>query len=271
MPCLSALRAARILARSSSRATRTGGFRVRILLIAKLLRWRTIGEVTDFDIPLSDKEHTRRAIIRSLNMGDLTRAEAAEKLDISLRRLRSLCDRFKAHGNAGLIDRRRLTRGNHRIPSEIRTAVIDLVRTKYAGRSCAAICRKLRQHHNMRIHAQTLRTWLRAENLIACRKSRLTREVNSQPAAVPATPTRNLRFTSRRKLLRRPRPAHQGPSTALMFALRKVQQATNELVIQAELEFAAHKLIAAVDLASEALRNLPGLMLHEAKARRFDS
>jgi len=228
--------------------------------------------VTDNQLHLSDKELARRAIIRSLNMGELTPTEAADQLGIGHRQLRVLRHRYRAHGDAGLIDRRRLSVGNHRVPKKVRAAVIDLVRAKYVGRSCAEIWRQLRKIHDIRINQQTLRNWLRAENLVKCRKRRSNKSVDTQPAAMHHSKApRQLRFALPRRLLRRPKPTYQGPSMALMTALKNAQVATNELVLLAELEFAAHKLIAAVGLASKVLRHLPSMMLHEAKVRRFHS
>lgn len=118
---------------------------------------------------LSDAEETRRSIIRAVIASDMPARDAAASLGISIAWLYALRRRYQAHGDAGLVGAEKCGRSK-RTPAAIKSAILELVRTHYVGRSCAEVQRALAADHGIDVKAGTLRRWLIDEELIQVRQ-----------------------------------------------------------------------------------------------------
>lgn len=135
-------------------------------------------------IELTDKELARRRIIRDYNAGKITRSEAAAQLGVSVRRLHGLRRRYSSLGDKGLIDRRRLTKGNFRKPAQVKTQVLTLIRERYPALGPTALCRKLKADHQISVHIATLRLWMNKAGLLTRRRNKVAL-TDVDPSEIP--------------------------------------------------------------------------------------
>lgn len=183
--------------------------------------------------------------------------------------------RFEQHGAAGLFDRRSGGR-RQRIPADIKPAVLELVRLRYLGCSCAAIQRVLAAQHGITVGAETLRRWLTAAGMIGPHALDAVERADARTPNPAPVPAHKLPFRYRARRLRQwlsevQVPQHTGPSPALIAALKDVARSTDALVVQAELEFAAHDFIAAYKKAAPSMEALMRHLAGNEKSRRYHS
>jgi len=82
-------------------------------------------------VKMSSKELDRLAIIRRVVEGPLTQAKAGELIGLSERQVRRLCAAFEECGPAGLVSGKRGLPSNRRLPEELRSSAIEIVRERY--------------------------------------------------------------------------------------------------------------------------------------------
>lgn len=121
-------------------------------------------------INLTEKELARRDVINAFNLGHITRVSAAEQLAITVRQLHILRQRYKHHGDQGLIDRRRFTKGNFSKPRHLKAQVMGLIRVNYAGLGPTAVCRKLASECGLALHLETVRLWMTKAGICTARR-----------------------------------------------------------------------------------------------------
>jgi len=121
--------------------------------------------VTEGIIALSHQELDRLSVIQSTQRRQLTQAEAALQLGISLRQLKRLVRAYRTQGATGLISRRRGKRPNNAIDDTVRQHALVLVQTHYADFSPTFAHEKLTERHGLRFSVETLRQWMLAEGL----------------------------------------------------------------------------------------------------------
>ncbi len=112
---------------------------------------------------MSHKEVDRLGVIRQVAEKQLRQKEAARQLDLSVRQIRRLVQRYRAEGPAGLVSRRRGKRPNNRIDETLRQEILDLVRSRYADFGPTLACEKLAQCHDRKVSVETLRQWMIAD------------------------------------------------------------------------------------------------------------
>ena len=113
---------------------------------------------------MSSKELDRLAIIRRVVEGPLTQAKAGELIGLSERQVRRLCTAFEECGPAGLVSGKRGLPSNRRLPEELRSSAIEIVRERYCDFGPTLACEKLleqkarRKAHNDRaaLHRKAL-------------------------------------------------------------------------------------------------------------------
>ena len=115
-------------------------------------------------IPLSQRERDVLKIMHAVLSGQRTQAEAARLLDLSTRQVRRLRRRLEAHGDAALIHRLRGRPSNHQLDPQLRQAVLDAYRQRYADFGPTFASEKLAQE-GLSVQPQTLRRWLIAAGL----------------------------------------------------------------------------------------------------------
>ncbi len=139
----------------------------------------TVSSSTSTTIRLPDKlvavlkEAARREpMLQRVVEQPLTQRKAAEILGLTSRHVRRLLTSFSSEGPPGLRSRRRGRPSNRRLSSELRQAVLDVVRDQYKDFGPTLANEKLRERHGIAISTETLRVWMVAEELWVPRAQR---------------------------------------------------------------------------------------------------
>lgn len=119
----------------------------------------------DKDITLSHKEVDRLAVARQLDAKLISQADAAYQLGVSVRQVKRILRRFRAEGSAGVVSKHRGRPANNRVSAETRRVAIDLLTTKYVGFGPVLAHEKLTENHGIHCSRETLRLWMREEQL----------------------------------------------------------------------------------------------------------
>jgi len=83
-------------------------------------------------LTMSKHEFERAVLLCKVHEKRLTQRKAAEVLQLSLRQVDRLCQRYRTEGPASLASRRRGRASNHQLPVSLRASVLELVRGRYA-------------------------------------------------------------------------------------------------------------------------------------------
>jgi hypothetical protein len=83
-------------------------------------------------VEMSSKELDRLAVVRQVLEGRLTQPKAGEFVGLSERQVRRLCAAFEDRGPVGLVSGKRGQPSNRRLPDQLRSQAIDIVRDRYA-------------------------------------------------------------------------------------------------------------------------------------------
>lgn len=84
-------------------------------------------------ISMSAKELKKLQVIQQVTEKRLKQTKAAEFLELSLRHVKRLVQRFREEGPASLVHRLRGRSSNRRCPDRIRAKVLQLYQTRYRG------------------------------------------------------------------------------------------------------------------------------------------
>jgi len=122
---------------------------------------------------MSSKELDRLAVVRQVLEGRLRQAKAAEFVGLSERQMRRLCAVFEKRGPAGLVSGKRGQPSNRRLPDELRSQAIEIVRERYADFGPTLACEKLLELHDLRVSKETLRVWLIGAGIWIPRRERV--------------------------------------------------------------------------------------------------
>lgn len=116
-------------------------------------------------ITMSHHEIDRLEVIQAVAGRQLTQAEAARRLTLSVRQIKRLVQGYRARGAAALVSGRRGRRPNNALPEATRQAAMALIRTHYADFGPTLAHEKLVEQHDYRLSVETLRQWMIAEAL----------------------------------------------------------------------------------------------------------
>src|SRR3954470_13975282 len=111
-------------------------------------------------VAMSKRELERLDVVRRVVEGRLTQAKAGEFIGLSERQVRRLCAAFEECGPAGLVSGKRGQPSNWRLPDELRSRALEIVREPYADFGPTLACEKLLELHELRVSKETLRAWL---------------------------------------------------------------------------------------------------------------
>jgi len=124
------------------------------------------GIVTDKDIlAMSRREVMRLHLLHQALERKLTQREAARLMDLSDRQVRRLLQRVRREGDGGICHRARGQASNRRLAPAVKARVLALFRTRYRDFNLVHATEKLAERHGLRVHAETLRLWVRAARL----------------------------------------------------------------------------------------------------------
>jgi hypothetical protein len=80
---------------------------------------------------------------------------------------------LKQDGATSLLSKRRGRPSNHRLPAEVRTLALSIVRERYSDFGPSLAAEKLAEHHSCSVSRETLRGWMIADGLWQDRRHRL--------------------------------------------------------------------------------------------------
>lgn len=126
-------------------------------------------------ITLTKKEQQRAHVLSRLQAGILTVETAAELLSLSVRHVRRLLAEVRQKGLAALAHGNRGRASPRRLAETIRTRVLTLARTTYAGVNDHQLTELLLDREALRVSRPTVRRWLRAAGIGSPRTRRQPR------------------------------------------------------------------------------------------------
>jgi len=112
-------------------------------------------------ITLTKKEQQRAHVLVQVVEGHLAVPDAARLLGLSFRHLRRLLAKVRQGGPAALAHRNRGRISPHRLAEVIRTQVLTLARTRYAGANDHHLTELLREHNGLILSRPTVQRLLR--------------------------------------------------------------------------------------------------------------
>ncbi len=114
---------------------------------------------------MTQREFTRLAALHRLEAGDLTQAEVAQQLQLSIRQIKRLWRRYRAEGAGGVSSRRRGRPSNNRTDPALLVRALDLYRDHYDDFGPTFAAEKLLERHGVRIDHEVLRRGLIAAHM----------------------------------------------------------------------------------------------------------
>ena len=114
----------------------------------------------EVQVLMSVKEAGRLAVLSQVLQRQLSQAQAAQQLGLSVRQIKRLCRRLRTEGEAGLISRRRARPSNRKIAQAVRESVLQLVRQHYRDFGPELAREYLAREHGFIHSSETLRGWM---------------------------------------------------------------------------------------------------------------
>jgi hypothetical protein len=123
---------------------------------------------------MSDRDLMRAAVLARMASGELTSADVADLLALSVRQVKRLRKRYVADGAKGIVHRNVSRRSNHARPPGVRQKAMELIRESYSGPAergpgqrfgPTLAAEHLASDHRLVIPVSTLRGWMRDEGL----------------------------------------------------------------------------------------------------------
>jgi hypothetical protein len=108
-------------------------------------------------ITMTMRELGRIKVIQAVVDGHLMPWRAADQLELSVRQVERLCERYRREGAAGLISRRRARPSNNQLASGLASRALRLIAERYPDFGPTFACEKLREAHGLDLSAGTVR------------------------------------------------------------------------------------------------------------------
>lgn len=121
---------------------------------------------------MSDAELTRLDIVKQLDTGRLSRRQAAQLLDRSVRQTQRLLTRYRQLGVDGLVSQQRGRPSNRTLPAAFREYSLHLVRAHYPDFGPTLASEKLLERHDLSVSVSALRHWMIDDGLWLTRRER---------------------------------------------------------------------------------------------------
>lgn len=126
-------------------------------------------------VTLSAKELDRVEILGRVVDKRLTQRRAAELLGVTDRQVRRLLGAYVDGGAAALVSKRRGKPSNRKLPVDVRSRALAIVRDRYADFGPTLAREKLEEAHGLRLAVETLRQWMTEDGLWIPRALRAAR------------------------------------------------------------------------------------------------
>lgn len=114
---------------------------------------------------MKPREIKRLHLIHQALEQKISQKQAAEVAALSTRQMRRLMKRVEAEGDRGILHRRRGKPSNRRIADKTKQKVLALFEKHYADYGPTLASEKLHERHQISVHSETLRLWLRQARL----------------------------------------------------------------------------------------------------------
>jgi hypothetical protein len=115
-------------------------------------------------LSMSKQEFSRLEVLLRVQSGHLRVNDACVLIGLQRRQVFRLLRGLKQDGATSLLSKHRGKPSNHRLPAEVRTLALSIVRGRYA---------KLAEHHGCSVSRETLRGWMIGDGLWQDRRHRL--------------------------------------------------------------------------------------------------
>src|SRR5271163_4099404 len=122
---------------------------------------------------MSKQEFSRLDVLLRVQSGRLRVSDACVLIGLQRRQVFRLLRGLKQDGAASLLSKRRGQPSNHRLPAEVRTLALSIVRERYCDFGPSLAAEKLAEHHGCSVSRETLRGWMIADGLWQDRRHRL--------------------------------------------------------------------------------------------------
>lgn len=123
-------------------------------------------------ITLDGRTQHRLDVLNHVLSGALSEEEAARLLGLSRRQVGRLLTRYRTAGAAGLVHGNRGRRPAHRIADELRSRIVELATTRYAGANQTHLSELLSEREALSVPVRTLRRILASEGVRPVRTRR---------------------------------------------------------------------------------------------------
>jgi hypothetical protein len=124
-------------------------------------------------LSMSKQEFSRLDVLLRVQSGRLRVTDACVLIGLQRRQVFRLLRGLKQDGATSLLSKRRGKPSNHRLPDEVRTLALSIVRERYSDFGPSLAAEKLAEHHGCLVSRETLRGWMIADGLWQDRRHRL--------------------------------------------------------------------------------------------------
>src|ERR1700746_943260 len=114
---------------------------------------------------MSKQEFSRLDVLLRVQSGRLRVSDACVLTGLQRRQVFRLLRGLKQDGATSLLSKRRGRPSNHRLPAEVRTLALSIVRERYSDFGPSLAAEKLAEHHGCLVSRETLRGWMIADGL----------------------------------------------------------------------------------------------------------
>lgn len=121
---------------------------------------------------MSKKELRRKSILDMVKNGHLSQKDASKRLGLSYRQTKRVYSRYIKSGDEGLLHKNRGKRSSRAYPLAMKKMVLSLYGEKYLDFGPTLASEKLHEEDNWKLHAETLRLWLKEAGLWQPRRIR---------------------------------------------------------------------------------------------------
>src|SRR6201981_2775241 len=121
---------------------------------------------------MSKQEFSRLDVLLRVQSGRLRVSDACVLTGLQRRQVFRLLRGLKQDGATSLLSKRRGRPSNHRLPAEVRTLALSIVRERYSDFSPSFAAGNLAEHPGCLVPSETLRGWMIADGLWQARRHR---------------------------------------------------------------------------------------------------
>src|SRR5260370_38361185 len=114
---------------------------------------------------MSKQELSSLEVLLRVQSGGLSVTDACALIGLKRRQVFRLLPGLKQDGATSLLSKHRGKPSNHRLPAEVRTLALAIVRERYADFGPTLAAEKLAEHHGCSVSRETLRGWMIADGL----------------------------------------------------------------------------------------------------------